>query len=86
MNNATCTDHVNSFSCACVAGYTGVPCDVDIDECANVTCQNNATCVEGLDWYRCDCVPGYTGEHCETGKPGFCVLPLLIHAMLVLQS
>ena len=45
-----------------------MPCDVDIDECANVTCRNNATCVEGLDWYRCDCVPGYTGEHCETGK------------------
>ena len=27
MNGATCTDAVNSYTCACVAGYTGLNCE-----------------------------------------------------------
>ena len=27
MNGATCIDAVNSYTCACVAGYTGTHCD-----------------------------------------------------------
>ena len=27
QNNATCTDLVNSYSCQCIAGYTGVQCE-----------------------------------------------------------
>ena len=27
MNGATCTDAVNSYTCACVAGYTGTHCE-----------------------------------------------------------
>ena len=27
MNGATCTDAVNSYTCACVAGYTGSHCE-----------------------------------------------------------
>ena len=28
MNGGTCTDDFNSYSCACVAGYTGETCDI----------------------------------------------------------
>ena len=28
MNGGTCTDDVNSYSCACVAGYTGEDCEI----------------------------------------------------------
>ena len=28
MNGGTCTDGVNSYSCACVAGYTGEDCEI----------------------------------------------------------
>ena len=28
MNGATCTDAVNSYTCACVAGYTGTHCEI----------------------------------------------------------
>ncbi len=27
VNGATCTDAVNSYTCACVAGYTGPHCE-----------------------------------------------------------
>ena len=27
MNGATCTDAVNAYTCACVAGYTGPHCE-----------------------------------------------------------
>ena len=27
VNRATCTDAVNSYTCACVAGYTGTQCE-----------------------------------------------------------
>ena len=27
QNGGTCTDQVNSYSCACVAGYTGDDCE-----------------------------------------------------------
>ena len=27
MNGATCTDAVNSYTCACVPGYTGTHCE-----------------------------------------------------------
>ena len=27
QNGASCTDAINSYTCACVAGYTGVNCE-----------------------------------------------------------
>ena len=27
MNGATCTEAVNSYACACIAGYTGTHCE-----------------------------------------------------------
>lgn len=29
-NNATCTDHVNSYSCMCVSGFTGMTCETGL--------------------------------------------------------
>ncbi|KAL8626002.1 hypothetical protein ACOMHN_012594 [Nucella lapillus] len=65
-NNATCQDRVNAFRCDCVAGFTGVTCEVNINECQNVTCGNNGTCVDGVNTFTCECVPGFTGLTCET--------------------
>ena len=33
-NGATCTDAVNSYTCRCVAGYTGTHCE--IGECLSI--------------------------------------------------
>ena len=40
LNGATCTDAVNSYTCACVAGYTGTHCETgDSLECSNLVKQ-----------------------------------------------
>ena len=62
MNNGTCTDGVNSFSCTCAPGYTGTTCEVDIDECAGNPCtQPNSECLNLENAHRCVCASGYQG-------------------------
>ncbi|ATB42192.1 hypothetical protein CYFUS_007669 [Cystobacter fuscus] len=65
--NATCTNTVGSFTCACNAGYEGdgVTC-TNIDECAASPCLNGGTCIDGINSYTCECAPGFTGTNCET--------------------
>ena len=29
-NNATCTDHMNSYTCMCVSGFTGMTCETGL--------------------------------------------------------
>ena len=53
--------------CHCVTGYTGLQCEININECASNPCVNHATCVDALNSYICKCSPGFTGSRCETG-------------------
>ncbi len=62
---AACTEQ-NSFSCLCVAGYSGTMCRTNINECASNPCRNGATCVDGVDSFSCTCVAGYSGVLCQT--------------------
>jgi hypothetical protein len=65
MNNATCNSVSDTeFNCSCVAGYTGIDCSVDINECDGVDC-GNGTCQDLLNGYNCQCNPGYTGSNCK---------------------
>ncbi|RKH59271.1 hypothetical protein D7W81_27610 [Corallococcus aberystwythensis] len=63
--NATCTNTVGSFTCACNAGYEGdgVTCG-DINECAAGTdnCNENATCTNTVGSFTCACNAGYEGD------------------------
>ena len=45
---------VNNFTCNCVPGYTGVMCEVDINECEGINCQNNGTCLDLVNQYKVD--------------------------------
>ncbi|KAG2466627.1 SVEP1 protein, partial [Polypterus senegalus] len=53
-------------SSQCKAGYTGLLCETDIDECEANQCLNQATCVDGLNSFTCKCPPGFNGTRCET--------------------
>ncbi|XP_053381241.1 uncharacterized protein LOC128546131 isoform X1 [Mercenaria mercenaria] len=65
-NGGSCSDSVGSFSCACLRGYTGSLCEVNINDCLDNACDNNATCIDGEDVYTCVCSEGFTGQLCET--------------------
>ena len=41
-----------------VAGYEGIQCDIDIDECAGDPCLNGGTCEDLVDGFRCYCADG----------------------------
>ncbi|XP_065903442.1 adhesion G protein-coupled receptor L4-like [Dysidea avara] len=65
MNNGTCTDEVNSFTCNCVDGFTGENCTANIDDCDPNPCMNNGTCKDGVNSFTCNCVDGFIGDQCE---------------------
>ena len=33
LNNSTCVDGVNKYSCDCLSGFSGDFCETDINEC-----------------------------------------------------
>lgn len=54
-----------AYSCSCTAGWQGLVCQEDIDECASGPCHNGGVCVDKLASYTCACPMGYTGINCE---------------------
>ena len=76
----SCVDGVNMFVCRCAAGYTGVLCADEINECLQPSspCANNATCVDLIADYRCDCIDvwmsgtavQYGGRNCTVELTG----------------
>uniref|UniRef100_A0A8C7YEY0 Sushi, nidogen and EGF-like domain-containing protein 1 n=1 Tax=Oryzias sinensis TaxID=183150 RepID=A0A8C7YEY0_9TELE len=71
MNSGRCIDDCitgnPSFTCSCLAGFTGQRCQIDVDECASNPCQNGGTCKDHTNSFSCECPAGYTGLQCETG-------------------
>ncbi|XP_078575446.1 sushi, von Willebrand factor type A, EGF and pentraxin domain-containing protein 1-like isoform X3 [Branchiostoma floridae x Branchiostoma japonicum] len=63
-NGGDCRSISAGYVCDCVAGYTGVNCEVEIDECLSSPCLNNATCTDQLNMFTCACTPGFTGSTC----------------------
>ncbi|ELU08663.1 hypothetical protein CAPTEDRAFT_215070 [Capitella teleta] len=55
----------DSYDCLCAAGFTGVFCDFDIDECKSNPCLNGGSCMNGINAYICECDSGFTGTNCE---------------------
>lgn len=61
-DHGSCVDGLDNFTCQCQPGYTGLYCDVDIDECRSQPCQNQGTCVDLLGSYDCVCPGGTDGQ------------------------
>ena len=68
LNNATCINGINTFTCVCPFGYTGTFCETEIDLCTGLSsphCLNGGTCYSMLATRRCTCPTGFSGEICE---------------------
>ncbi|KAG2461833.1 protein crumbs homolog 1 isoform X2 [Polypterus senegalus] len=63
-NGGTCEDLFNLFNCTCPGGWTGLMCEINIDECESNPCVHG-NCSDKILFYECICIPGYTGRNCE---------------------
>ncbi|KAI0224472.1 hypothetical protein LSAT2_024540 [Lamellibrachia satsuma] len=78
QNGGTCTDGgVNTYTCSCAGGYSGLNCQNDVDECDSKPCQNGGTCTDGgVNTYTCSCAGGYSGLNCQNGVRRLLLMPL----------
>ncbi|CAF0711480.1 unnamed protein product [Brachionus calyciflorus] len=52
------------YWCECEPGYTGIYCEIKIDECQSSPCGPNGKCIDLVNGYKCICHNGYTGLTC----------------------
>ena len=45
--------------------FSGVHCEVDVNECASSPCGSNGNCKDLVNRYECLCKPGFRGINCE---------------------
>ncbi|XP_062556294.1 fat-like cadherin-related tumor suppressor homolog isoform X3 [Armigeres subalbatus] len=62
-NGGVCEEGDDGPLCMC-RGYTGLTCEIDIDECEKQPCGNGATCINEAGSFRCVCPPETTGTSC----------------------
>lgn len=65
---------VGNFTCQCPFEYTGILCDLDVDECNVSTPCFNGSCHNEQPGYSCSCFAGYTGRLCQTEVTLFSLL------------
>ncbi|KAF1643865.1 hypothetical protein FQA23_0011318, partial [Aptenodytes patagonicus] len=64
LNAGTCKDLFNSFSCACSAGWGGLLCESNLDDCQSSPCVHG-DCVDAVADFQCECFRGYIGKKCD---------------------
>ncbi|NXV77696.1 CRUM1 protein, partial [Atlantisia rogersi] len=64
LNAGTCEDLFNSFRCACSAGWGGLLCESNIDDCQSSPCVHG-DCVDAVADFQCECFRGFIGKKCD---------------------
>uniref|UniRef100_T1JDS0 EGF-like domain-containing protein n=1 Tax=Strigamia maritima TaxID=126957 RepID=T1JDS0_STRMM len=66
LHGGTCVQTAKSFQCICNAGYSGIKCEKNIDDCRSQPCQNHDICTGEINNFSCSCRPGSEGKMCQT--------------------
>lgn len=54
-DTAACLDGENTFTCQYSAGFTGMNCSVNINDCWMNLCRSGGTGTDGIATYSCSC-------------------------------
>uniref|UniRef100_A0A3B5B479 Delta-like protein n=1 Tax=Stegastes partitus TaxID=144197 RepID=A0A3B5B479_9TELE len=54
-----------NFSCVCDAGFSGIYCHENINDCISSPCRNGGTCIDGVNSFQCFCPDGWEGRLCD---------------------
>ena len=65
QNGAICKEYVNSYTCQCQLGFSGINCQTNDEDCTDSSCMNGGKCIDGINNYTCLCQPAYTGSNCQ---------------------
>lgn len=68
FNGGTCVDSVDSFSCLCRPGYSGLHCQHEADPCLSRPCLHGGVCTSVHPGFRCTCPEGFEGTQCQVGS------------------
>ena len=52
-------------SCRCFAGFAGLDCEVEVNECSSTSCLNGGACTDRAGSYSCSCGADWGGRDCE---------------------
>ncbi|MCL4141305.1 UNVERIFIED_CONTAM: hypothetical protein GTU68_036035 [Idotea baltica] len=94
QNGGRCEEGAQGPICKC-QHFTGIHCEMDINECTRSPCRNSGTCLNLYGGFRCLCHANVTGEYCTEPlqKPGSsfflsfkemaCVLAILLAVIII---
>jgi protein crumbs len=68
--HGACEDRIAEYKCLCNAGYEGVNCDAEINECERYEPCQRGTCMDRIDDYICNCETGWGGKNCSVTLKG----------------
>ena len=65
LNNGTCMEITDNFTCSCPPPLTGIFCEVDLnDECDPNPCLKG-NCTDLINSYSCTCFDSFTDDNCS---------------------
>uniref|UniRef100_A0A4W3I7T8 Milk fat globule EGF and factor V/VIII domain containing a n=1 Tax=Callorhinchus milii TaxID=7868 RepID=A0A4W3I7T8_CALMI len=58
-------DVFSEYTCKCPAGFQGVHCQTNVNECSSGPCRNGGMCLDLEGDYTCNCPSPYLGKSCH---------------------